>query len=116
LRLPGGFLKFAGFVGRASRREFAVAFAASLGIAVLGTILSLILRQSPAMTLIQVVLDAIEVWIFIAAAARRQHDLGKSAWQILLWLVPIVGVVFLAWWFARPGAPGTNRYGPQPSA
>ncbi len=116
MSLPGGFLKFGAFTGRASRREFAIAFAASLGIAALSTTLALTLRQSLATTVIQVALDVIQLWIFIAAAARRQHDIGKSAWQMLLWIVPMAGLIFLTWWFARPGSPGTNPYGPPPSA
>ncbi|HJR68463.1 MAG TPA: DUF805 domain-containing protein [Gammaproteobacteria bacterium] len=39
----------------------------------------------------------------LAAGARRLHDTGKSAWLLLLWLVPLVGqIVLIVFWVQPP--------------
>ena len=45
---------------------------------------------------------------------RRLHDTGKSGWWLLLWFVPLVGLIVLLVFFASPGDLGPNRYGPPP--
>ncbi len=50
----------------------------------------------------------------IAVAVRRLHDVGKSGWNYLWVLLPIVGWILLLVWAARPGMEGTNQYGPDP--
>ena len=47
----------------------------------------------------------------LAVGARRLHDINKSAWFLLLWLVPVVGWVILIWWACQPGTDGPNTYG-----
>ena len=56
------------------------------------------------------------IWIFwpsLAVQAKRWHDINKSAWWLLLNIIPIAGPIwaliengFLA------GTPGDNRFGP----
>ncbi len=54
------------------------------------------------------------VWINICLTAKRLHDLDKSAWYFLVYLVPIVGLFFIFYlWFAK-GVVGDNQYGPDP--
>jgi uncharacterized membrane protein YhaH (DUF805 family) len=50
----------------------------------------------------------------LAVAARRLHDTGRSGWWLLIFLIPLVGVIVLLVWFASRGYPGTNAYGPDP--
>jgi uncharacterized membrane protein YhaH (DUF805 family) len=52
----------------------------------------------------------------LAVTVRRLHDLDKSGWWILIGFVPIVGAILLIYWYAQPGTPGDNRFGPQPVA
>ena len=47
----------------------------------------------------------------LAAGARRLHDIGKSGWLQLLWLVPFIGWAILIYWAAQPSAVGANAYG-----
>jgi len=47
----------------------------------------------------------------IAVGARRLHDIGRSGWWQLLWLVPIVGWVVLIVFYAKRGAAEPNRFG-----
>jgi uncharacterized membrane protein YhaH (DUF805 family) len=52
----------------------------------------------------------------LAVAARRLHDIGKSAWWLLLALIPIVGFLILIWFYTRP-SDGPNDFGaPDPLA
>ncbi len=48
----------------------------------------------------------------IAVAARRLHDTDRSGWWQLLGFIPIIGWIVLLVWFAQPGTPGNNRFGP----
>jgi uncharacterized membrane protein YhaH (DUF805 family) len=47
----------------------------------------------------------------LAVCARRLHDTDRSAWWLLLMLVPVYGWVKLIQFFMQPGTPGPNRYG-----
>lgn len=46
--------------------------------------------------------------------AKRLHDLDKSAWWLLLYLVPFVSFPFMIWLFVSSGNKGENRFGAQP--
>lgn len=50
----------------------------------------------------------------LAVAARRLHDIDKSGWWQLLWLIPLVGQAILLFWWIRKGDAGPNRFGPDP--
>jgi uncharacterized membrane protein YhaH (DUF805 family) len=44
----------------------------------------------------------------IAVTARRLHDTDRSGWLQLLWLIPLIGWIFLVIWCAEAGR--ANRY------
>lgn len=46
----------------------------------------------------------------IAVGARRLHDIGKSGWLQLLWIIPLIGWVILIYWAVQPSE-GPNAYG-----
>ena len=48
----------------------------------------------------------------LAVAFRRMHDLGRSAWWLLLGFIPVIGTLILIYWFAQPGEAHDNQYGP----
>ena len=50
----------------------------------------------------------------LAVGARRLHDTGRSAWWLLLALVPLIGSIVLLVFFVLDSQPGDNRYGPNP--
>jgi uncharacterized membrane protein YhaH (DUF805 family) len=52
----------------------------------------------------------------LAVAVRRLHDTGRSGWWLLIFLVPLIGLILLLVWFAARGTPGTNAHGPDPIA
>lgn len=53
----------------------------------------------------------------IALGVRRLHDINKSGWWSLMWLVfwLIVPLIVLLWWATKPSYQGTNKYGPDPT-
>jgi nitronate monooxygenase len=52
----------------------------------------------------------------VCAGGRRLHDTGRSAWWLLIGLIPLVGFLVLLWWFVQKGTDGSNEYGPDPLA
>jgi uncharacterized membrane protein YhaH (DUF805 family) len=48
----------------------------------------------------------------LGVAFRRMHDTGRSAWWLLIALIPLVGTIILIVWFAKRGDEHDNQYGP----
>lgn len=44
-----------------------------------------------------------------AVGARRLHDVNKSGWWQLLYLIPIIGWIVLIYWSSQPGSE-PNRF------
>jgi uncharacterized membrane protein YhaH (DUF805 family) len=99
--IRNGFEQYASARGRASRAEywwwvlFTGVVQLLLGEGLLGTlaVLALIVPS-------------------IAVLVRRLHDLDRSAWFLLVALIPAVGLIVLVVVLALPGTAGSNRYGP----
>ena len=49
----------------------------------------------------------------IGVAIRRLHDTGRSAWWLLMGLIPILGAIALIVFYATGSEPRENRYGPE---
>ena len=57
------------------------------------------------------------IWPSLAVQAKRWHDIDKSAWWILIGLVPFVGgLITLVMCGFIAGTPGPNRFGEGPMA
>ena len=56
------------------------------------------------------------IWLLpgLAVAARRLHDIGKSGWNLLWILLPIVGAIMLIYWFCQDSQVGENKWGANP--
>lgn len=50
----------------------------------------------------------------LAVQFRRLHDTNRSAWWLLLLLIPIAGWVVLVIFSCQRGTPGENLFGPDP--
>lgn len=100
------FVKYADFNGRAKRPEYWWFALFCLVVAVLLEYVS-----SPVS------------WIFslatllpsLSVGSRRLHDINKSGWFQLIWIIPILGWIYLIYLLAQPGDAGDNQYG-SPSA
>jgi uncharacterized membrane protein YhaH (DUF805 family) len=47
----------------------------------------------------------------IAIGVRRLHDLDRSGWWLLIFLIPLIGPIILLIWFCTKGTEGPNRFG-----
>lgn len=47
----------------------------------------------------------------LAIQCRRLHDTGRSAWWLLIGLVPLAGAIVLLVFYLLPGDAGSNAYG-----
>jgi uncharacterized membrane protein YhaH (DUF805 family) len=52
------------------------------------------------------------LWIVMALAVKRCHDLGQSGWWSLLQLIPYVGLAMSAYLMFIAGVNETNEWGP----
>jgi len=93
--------KYVDFSGRAGRPEFWWFFLFQIIVMVVTGMMSDILSGIAALGLL---LPGLSV------GARRLHDIGKSAWFLLLGLIPILGFLVLLYWFVQPSK-GANAYG-----
>ncbi len=50
----------------------------------------------------------------LALSIRRLHDIGKSAWWLLISLIPLVGGIILLVFTCKDSEPGANQWGPSP--
>ena len=50
----------------------------------------------------------------LAVAFRRLHDTNRSAWWLLIGLIPFIGALVLIVFYLLDGTPGPNRFGPDP--
>lgn len=101
------FTKYAEFSGRAARPEF---WWFALFQFVVMTVLGMVSSVLYGIAGLGLLLPA------LAVGSRRLHDVNKSAWLMLLWLIPVIGWILLIYWAAQPGDAGANSYGEPPAA
>lgn len=51
---------------------------------------------------------------YLALICRRLHDTGRSGWNILLSLIPVIGEIILPISLLQDSQPGDNQYGANP--
>lgn len=62
-------------------------------------------------------------WIFslatllpsLAVGARRLHDTNKSGWMQLIWLIPILGWIYMIYLLVQEGDAADNQFGAPPA-
>ncbi len=101
--------QYAVFSGRASRMEYwmfvLINFLFGLG----GILLSLLGLN------FVLALYSLAIWIpTLAVQVRRLHDVSRSAWWLLILLIPLAGTIVLFIFDVLPGDPDTNLYGSVP--
>lgn len=108
------------FEGRVGRGPYWGLFVASLVLfGVLGgaSVMSMFNGADPAaaaggMSTAMTVAALLFLWPALAIQAKRWHDVDKSAWWILINLVPVVGgLIALVFNGFIAGTPGANRFG-----
>ncbi|MFJ4842982.1 DUF805 domain-containing protein [Streptomyces sp. NBC_01166] len=101
---------YAGFGGRARRKEYWMFVLFNFIIAVVLSLLGLAIdSQIPYIIyLLAVIIPT------IAVVVRRLHDTGRSGWWILISFVPLVGGIILLVFMCLEGVREVNEYGPNP--
>jgi uncharacterized membrane protein YhaH (DUF805 family) len=103
---------YVGFGGRARRKEYWMFFLINLIAAVVLAIIDAAINTS-----ILGLLYGLAVLLpSLAVGFRRLHDTGRSAWWLLIALVPLIGSIILIVFLAMDSQPETNKYGPNPKA
>lgn len=109
--------KYADFNGRAKRPEYWLfvlfLFVAPLLLSVISFLIVIILNVFSGF-LIQL-FSLATIIPSLAAGSRRLHDMNKSGWMQLLWLIPALGWIYLIYVLAQPGDAGDNQYGAPPA-
>ena len=108
---------YAGFSGRARRKEYWMFFLFNMIFAIVAMILDNVLGIA-----IEGVgygplygLYALAVLIpGLAVSVRRLHDVGKSGWMLLIALIPLIGAIWLLVLMLTDSNPGENQYGSNP--
>lgn len=108
---------YAGFSGRARRKEYWMFFLFNIIFAVVAVILDKIFG-----TVIEgvgyglfYILYVLVVFIpGLAVSVRRLHDIGKSGLMILITAIPLIGTVWFLVLMVLDSVPGENQYGPNP--
>lgn len=107
---------YIGFGGRARRKEYWMFVLVNIILTfVLGVVDKLLGWQHTSgegvLTTLYGVLIFIPGW---ALQLRRLHDTDRSAWWLLLLLIPIVGWIVMLIFNCQDGTKGDNRFGPDP--
>ncbi|MDR1381164.1 MAG: DUF805 domain-containing protein [Tannerella sp.] len=109
--------QYADFEGRARRTEywmfvlFNIIF--SFVTAIVAVAIMVVADRASAILLSYLYMFAVML-PSMAVAVRRLHDTGRSAWFLLVGLIPLAGPVWLFILLIREGTPGRNRYGDNP--
>jgi len=111
------------FQGRINRLDFWLYSLIPVGIMTLGLFLLIpyideygryTQNPSPLTIIVFLMIMAVAIWISLAVQAKRWHDIDRSAWWMLLNLVPYAYLVlFFVLGFLK-GTEGPNRFGPDP--
>jgi uncharacterized membrane protein YhaH (DUF805 family) len=115
--IKSGFVNYVTFSGRAARSEF---WYWSLFVVLVTLAAGIIDRavfdvEEGSTGLFGPLVSLIFFLPGLAVAARRLHDLDRSAWWLLI-IFTIVGIILLIVWDCIKGTTGTNRFGPDPLA
>jgi uncharacterized membrane protein YhaH (DUF805 family) len=108
--------QYATFSGRAARPEYWYFVLFNIMVAIASTVLDVMIFDPTAefspinsLTSLALLLPS------LAVAARRLHDVDRTAWWILLFLIPVIGWLIAILFLVQRGSPGTNRFGPPPA-
>jgi uncharacterized membrane protein YhaH (DUF805 family) len=105
--------KYMDFSGRARRQEYWMYALWNTILFLIVEIVASFLPQTAGTVLIVLYFLAV-LSPSLAVLVRRLHDTNKSAWWLLIGLIPFAGAIVLIVFAILNGQPGTNQYGPNP--
>jgi uncharacterized membrane protein YhaH (DUF805 family) len=104
------FSKYATFSGRARRSEYWWFYLFSI----LAYIVAAIIARAINTQIISLIVVLALIVPSLAVTARRLHDTDRSAWWMLISLVPLVGGIILIVFNCQDSSAGMNRFGASP--
>ncbi len=111
--------KFATFSGRSRRKEYwyftLVYVIAEIVLAVVDMATGLY-SQSTGIGVLSGIFALAMILPSLSVTVRRLHDTGRSAWWLLIVLIPLLGAIVLLVFMILDGEPGSNRFGANPKA
>lgn len=114
---------YANFSGRARRREYwmyvLVQSIIMIGLMILDSVLGLDFElQGISLGYGYLYLIGLIVHFIpsLAVLVRRLHDVGKSGWFYFIFLIPIIGIIWLLVLYCTEGQKEDNKWGPDPKA
>ena len=114
---------YANFSGRARRKEYwmfvLVQTIVMIGLMILDSVLGLDFElQGISLGYGYLYLIGIIVHFIpsLAVVVRRLHDVGKSGWFYFIFLIPLIGVLWLLVLYCTEGQKQDNKWGPDPKA
>lgn len=102
-----------GFSGRARRKEYWMFILINMLItlALSRAVVMLDVWILASIPFLYYILTLIPTW---AVAFRRLHDTERSAWWLLLIVIPVIGWLVLLCFLCEKGTVGDNRFGANP--
>ena len=114
---------YANFSGRARRKEYwmfvLVQAIVMIGLMILDSVLGLDFElQGISLGYGYLYLIGLIVHFIpsLAVLVRRLHDVGKSGWFYFIFLIPLIGVLWLLVLYCTEGQKQDNKWGPDPKA
>ena len=109
--------QYADFSGRARRKEYWIFSLINYIIIFFLYILQIVLIESTLWLIFPIIFFLYAVAVFLPGLAvniRRLHDIGKSGWWYLIYLIPIIGAIWLTVLMCLDSEPGENQWGENP--
>ena len=113
--IQSGFRNYVGFSGRAARSEYWYWALFYFIVGIVANVLDFSMGGGGGgVGVFSIIVGLVFLLPSLAMAFRRIHDRDKSAWFLLLGLIPLVGAIILIVWFCSEGngRPEPVRAGP----
>ncbi len=105
--VKSGFDNFINFEGRATRSEYWWWFL----FYIIAYVTAIVLGSAINVGIIPLVVS-LGLWApSLAVGTRRLHDINKSGWWQLLYLIPLIGLLVMIYFFVQPSNTSDNRFG-----
>ena len=108
--------KYATFSGRARRKEYWLFYLAWFILAVIAFGIDMVIGSPVIEIGVVGIVNVALICPSLAVSVRRLHDTNRKAWWLLMYLIPVIGVIWLIVLFCFKGTEGENRFGPDPLA
>ena len=109
LSIKEGFKNLLNFKGRSGRQDY---FWMNILVIILLLCSSGLLFAKPSLIYPAAV---VMIFLLLAVTIRRFHDMGMSAWYLVLFLIPVVDMFIVLYLLCVKGEDKKNEYGDDPS-